>query len=952
MQVDEAPSNAVVLHEDKKYYPDASEVYGEHVETLVQEEDAQPITQPLVEPVRVREFALQEADLPTTRYDKKFLVDLLQFPDMVRNVAVVGHLHHGKTSLLDMLVEDTHQMDVDVDRRLGYTDALKLERDRGISLKTAAISLVLPDTKGKSHAVHFLDTPGHPNFSDEVTASLRLVDGVVLVVDVVEGVMSQTEAVVKYCVRENLPIVLVVNKLDRLVLELKLPPTDAYFKIRQTIGEVNAVVSSVSKDPARRLSPERGNVAFASTAHRYVFTLRSFAQLYALNTPIDEAKFAQRLWGDIYYSPASRNFSRTPTRGAADGGSTRSFLTFILVPLYKLYTSVLSSDTASLKATLGSMGIYLPPASYKADVRPLLRLVLSQFFSTGPVGLGDLVAQLPSAREGAPQKVERYFDGALAPRLAAGMAACDARARVVVHVTKLLPSVDGRTLRALGRVMSGTVMVGQAVRVLGPSFSPDDDEDMMAATVDGVFLDATRYVLPVEGVPAGSLVLLSGVDESIVKAATIVGPPSSPSSSSPAAQASTSTSASTNNQQGGEDEDEEMAIFRPVRHMNEAVLKVAVEPLVPSDLPKLLAGLRAVSKTYPLAEVRVEESGEHVLLGTGELYLDSIMSDLRTIWAEVEIKVSDPIVRFAETVIETSMVQCTATTPNGKNVLTLVAEPLEKGLAEAIEAGDVDMRLPPRKLARLLSEQYDWDALAARSVWAFGPDQNGPNVLVDDTLPGEVDKSLLYAVKQAITQGFQWGTREGPLADEPMRNVKFRILGAALADNPLQRGGGQIIPTARRACYAAFLLAQPRLLEPVLAVEVQAPPESVGDIYAALSRRRGHVVRDAPKPGTPLVTVHALLPAIDSAGFETDVRTLTQGQAFPLQAFSHWQVVPGDPLDRDIVLRPLEPAPPLGLARDFTLKTRRRKGLADHVTAGAYLDAEMVHALEDAGVQL
>jgi Elongation factor G, domain IV len=81
-------------------------------------------------------------------------------------------------------------------------------------------------------------------------------------------------------------------------------------------------------------------------------------------------------------------------------------------------------------------------------------------------------------------------------------------------------------------------------------------------------------------------------------------------------------------------------------------------------------------------------------------------------------------------------------------------------------------------------------------VWAFGPAVDGPNVLLDDTLAGEVDKGLLGAVRDSIVQGFQWGTREGPLCDEPIRNVKFKITDAAIADEPLHRGGGQVCALA------------------------------------------------------------------------------------------------------------------------------------------------------------
>ena len=919
MHVDEPASQAVVLHEDKVYYPSASEVYGDDVETLVQEEDAQPLTQPIVEPERVRVFAVEEQGLPEVRFDRQFMLNMMQFPDMIRHVAVVGHLAHGKTALVDMLVEETHRVQVDAEKPLRYTDTHVLEQERGLSIRAMPMSFILPTTRGKSYLVHVLDTPGHTNFQDEVAASLRLADGVVLVVDVVEGVMCNTEAIIRYCVREGLPIVLVLNKIDRLVLELRLPPTDAFFKIQLTLEEVNRVVGEASGgDPARRLSPERGNVAFASTQTGYCFTLRSFAQLYAERAPIDVDAFAQRLWGHIYFDRASRTF----TRRAPHPDAPRTFVQFVLEPLYKLYTLVLSADVDVLRRTLASLRIQLPAAAFKMDVRPLLKLVLNAFLGSA-TGLVDMcVEHLPSAAEASKAATTTAPPDSV---LARAIGRCDAQGPLLIQIAKVYPTSDASEFRAFGRVLSGTVSCGQSVKVLGPTYTPEDEEDMAVETVSGVYVAEARYAVHAPSVPAGNWVLLSGIDATIAKSATVC------DTALPVA---------------------DTYVLRPIVHMTESVLKVAIEPLRPAELPKMLDGLRKVNKCFPLVSTRVEESGEHTLLGTGELYLDCVMHDLRELYAEMEIKISDPVVKFCETVVETSAVQCFADTPNKHNRLTLIAEPLEDGIAEDLERGLIDIHLPPRALARIFQERYGWDALAARSVWAFGPDDHGPNVLVDDTLPDDVDKVQLYTVREYIKQGFQWATREGPLCDEPMRGVKIRLCHARIATEPIYRGGGQLIPTARRATYAAFLLATPRLMEPVYAAEIQTPPECVGTIYTLLARRRGHVTSDAPKAGTPLSTMRALIPVIDANGFETDLRVATQGQAFVLQTFHHWAVVPGDPSDTTIPLRPLEPAPPLGLARDFVLKMRRRKGLGDTVAVSTYLEHDMAVALAQAGMDI
>ncbi len=197
---DEGPSNAVVLHEDKQYYPTAQQVYGPDVETLVQEEDAQPLSQPIIAPIEVKKFSIEEADLPPVHFDRNFMTDLMNFPDQTRNIALAGHLHHGKTAFMDMLVLETHDIADRLDKRMGkkrdeqlrYTDTHIMERDRGLSVKAAPMSLVLQSTKGKSHLLNIIDTTGHVNFVDEVAASLRLVDGLALVVDVVEGVQVNT----------------------------------------------------------------------------------------------------------------------------------------------------------------------------------------------------------------------------------------------------------------------------------------------------------------------------------------------------------------------------------------------------------------------------------------------------------------------------------------------------------------------------------------------------------------------------------------------------------------------------------------------------------------------------------------------------------------------------------------------------------------------------------------
>ncbi len=716
---DEGPSNAVVLHEDKQYYPTAQQVYGADVEILVQEEDAQPLTEPIIAPVQEKKFTVEEADLPRVHFAWDFLTDLMNFPDQIRHITLAGHLHHGKTAFLDMLVMQTHDLDERLEKRTGrrrdeqlrYTDVHVLERERGLSIKAAPMSLVLENSRGKSHLVNILDTPGHVNFVDEVAASLRLADGVVLIVDIVEGVQANTEQIIRYAVLEDLPLTLVVNKMDRLILELKLPPTDAYFKIKHVIEEVNTVIEETmpGQGDQRRLSPEKGNVAFACSTMGWCFTLPSFAKMYADSYPgVNVKDFGMRLWGDIFFNPRSRKF----TRKGIEEGAKRTFVNFVLEPIYKLYSHTLSESAEELKGTLASLGITLKASEFRSDAKVLLKLVCQQFFGAATGFVDMIVEHVPSALEGTKAKLERYYTGPNDSKIGTAIGQCDSDGPLVVQVTKLLSTSDAKSFYALGRVMSGTARAGEAVRVLGEGYALDDEEDMTDATIGGTWIAETRYNVPVSGVPAGNMVLLGGVDNSIVKSATLV----------------------SKQIEGNED----VYIFKPVKHFTESVFKVAVEPINPSELPKMLDGLRKINKSYPLVTTKVEESGEHIILGTGELYMDCVLHDLRRLYAEMEIKVSDPVTRFCETVVEMSAIKCLAVTPNKKNKVTMVAEPLDDGIADDITRGKVSIRDPIRKVGKFFEENYGWDLLASRSIWAFGPDETGPNILQDDTLPPQV----------------------------------------------------------------------------------------------------------------------------------------------------------------------------------------------------------------------
>jgi elongation factor 2 len=217
--------------------------------------------------------------------------------------------------------------------------------------------------------------------------------------------------------------------------------------------------------------------------------------------------------------------------------------------------------------------------------------------------------------------------------------------------------------------------------------------------------------------------------------------------------------------------------------------------------------------------------------------------------------------------------------------------------------------------ARILAEKHEWNVTEARKIWCFGPDGTGPNVVVDTTKQVQ----YLQEIKDSVVAAFQWATKEGPVAEETLRGCRFNIIDVTLHTDAIHRGGGQIIPTARRCIYASVLTATPNIQEPVYLVEIQCPDSAIGGIYSCLNKRRGQVFSEEQKIGTPMMTIKAYLPVNESFGFTADLRAATAGQAFPQAVFDHWQIMSGDPLE------------PGNKVYDIVRNVRKRKGLVEDI---------------------
>jgi elongation factor 2 len=268
--------------------------------------------------------------------------------------------------------------------------------------------------------------------------------------------------------------VVVINKVDRAMLELKISKEELYKSFSRTIESVNVIISTYN-DPALgdvQVFPDKGTVAFASGLHGWGFTLRQFANRYAKKFGVDKDKMMKRLWGDNFFDPATRKWT-TKSTDAEGKPLQRSFNTFVLDPIFRIFEAVLGSDKEGIGSILEKLDITLTLAERSTEGKDLLKIIMQKFLPAGDALLDMVVLHLPSPATAQRYRVETLYEGPMDDESAIGIRDCDPEAPLVLYVSKMVP--DKGRFYAFGRVFSGTVRSGQVVRVQGPRYQSECD---------------------------------------------------------------------------------------------------------------------------------------------------------------------------------------------------------------------------------------------------------------------------------------------------------------------------------------------------------------------------------------------------------------------------------------------------------------------------------------------
>jgi len=793
--------------------------------------------------------------------------DIMDHTENIRSMSVIAHVDHGKSTLTDALICKAGIISAAQAGNARYTDTRADEQERGVTIKSTGVSLFfeMDCEAGKGvepFLINLIDSPGHVDFSSEVTAALRITDGAMVVVDCIEGCAVQTETVLRQALQERVKPCLFVNKVDRCVLELQMDPEDMYLRFRNSVENVNVIVCTYQDNKMGdvQLDPAKGTVAFGSGLHGWGFNTERFARIYAVKFGMDKEKMMKRLWGDSFFNAKKKVWTNQQKPDGEDKPLRRAFCQLIMDPIAQMIENTVANKKEVYEPMLTKLNIALNQDERQLEGKQLMKRVMQIWLNAADTLLTMIVLQLPSPKVAQRYRVENLYEGPMDDEAANAIRDCDPKGPLMMYISKMVPTSDKGRFYAFGRVFSGTVATGQKVRIQGPYYTPGKKEDLNIKSIQRTVLMMGRTTEQVRDVPCGNTVALVGVDQYLIKTGTLT------------------TIESAHN-------------IKAMKYSVSPVVKVAVKAKSGKDLPKLVEGLKKLAKSDPLVLCYTEESGEHVIAGCGELHVEICLKDLKDEYAQCDFIVSDPVVAYRETVQEGSSVMCLAKSPNKHNRLYMKATSIDEEAQKRMEDnGDLSSKADPKERAKLFRDEYGWDDAHARKIWCFGPETMGANAVVDVTQGVQ----YLNEIKEHVVSGMQWASKEGPLCEENMRGIRFDIHDVTLHTDSIHRGAGQIMPAARRCLYACELTANPSLQEPIFLVEITCPIDAASGVYSTLSMRRGHVIEENPREGTPLVQMRAYLPVAESFGFVADLRQQTSGQAFPQCVFDHWECLGGN----------------------------------------------------------
>merc|ERR1719209_417825 len=386
----------------------------------------------------------------------------------------------------------------------------------------------------------------------------------------------------------------------------------------------------------------------------------------------------KRMWGDSFFNAKKKTWTNVQQPEGCTEPLQRAFCQFIMTPINQLMRAIMDENKDKYEKMMTTLGITLKGDDKALTGKPLMKRTMQIWINAADTLLSMIVTRLPSPRQAQKYRVENLYEGPMDDAAAKAIRSCDRDGPLMMYVSKMIPTADKGRFYAFGRVFSGTIATGQKVRIQGPHYKPGDKEDLNVKNVQRTVLMMGRGTQQVADVPCGNTVALVGIDQYLRKSGTLT------------------TLENAHN-------------IADMKYSVSPVVTVAVKAKDGKELPKLVEGLKKLSKSDPLVVCTTEESGEHVIAGCGELHVEICLKDLKEEYAQCDFTVSDPVVSYRETVADESNVTCLAKSPNKHNRIYLKAEPMDEELNKAIEEGKAGPKADAKERAKLLKEKFEWD---------------------------------------------------------------------------------------------------------------------------------------------------------------------------------------------------------------------------------------------------
>ncbi|XGW21996.1 hypothetical protein V3C99_004729 [Haemonchus contortus] len=857
-------------------------------------------------------------------------------PDEIRNICLIAHVDHGKTCFADSLVSTNAIVSARMAGKLRFLDNREDEQTRGITMKASGISLVYGPM-----LVNLMDSPGHVDFASEVTSALLLSDIALLLVDVVEGVCSQTEVLLRQAITHGQAVILVINKMDRLRVELKMDAVEAYTHIVRLLEAVNSCVSQVIQgfmlendstevieelEAVLSFDPIKGNVIFSSATHCYAFGVDDFADMYAEKLKIAKSELTNALFGDFYLSGGKIK------NDAASRGKKTLFVQLVLEPLWALHDcGLVDNDLQKLINMMGKLGVTIKSRrildAFDEGMRTWLPL---------PAACFKACARAPSARTAFRNnhRMQYLVGNKETHPLAQAIQDCSPEGPTVAIVVKFIRFEDRKL--AVCRLFSGRIITGANLHVLGRKQVMDGSEPLKV-TVDGVWALRGRDLIPLEKATAGVICAIDA--KGLIQNSTLC-------------SEAVSEGLDVGLKQG------------------EPLVRVSVNTANLEDMDNLKESLKMLSVLDPSLRVLELDNGELAMVTAGEVHLQKCLKDLEDI-GFTDLEVSKPIVPFLETVVPDTQLtlaqiqdQITECRVRGESLhLRLRAVPLPDEIVKLLEEsaevlhlirrGNIEEGLLADFRNKLLSVCEDhlpscrgswWYkknkaeiAEMIENIWSFGPDRAKANILFN-AIPDYRRKSIwetkseigVRPFDQAVMTGFELFVTAGPLCHEVMRGVAV-IIEEWTVDEEDSAIAGQLMTVVRDTCRAAAKKLALRLVAATYRCTVTTASQALGKVHAVLAQRKAKVLNEDINEATGLFEVTALMPVVESFSFCDHLRKNTSGMASAQLEFSHWQLIDEDPYWQPTTQEEMEEYGEKGdspnHARGYMDAVRRRKGL-------------------------